>query len=96
MKEIALANDHSVRTIAVLNLMNQGVNKDVTFTLSKSEKMLNDWMEEGYFYVHSGIVYLGVRAVAEFGEFLRSKFNVDCCQLCKAILLKVRFWHIMS
>lgn len=92
MKEIALASDYSVRTISVLNLMNQNHqngNKDVAFTLSKSEKMLNDWVEEGYFYLKNGIVYLGVRSVAEFGEFLRSKFNVDCCQLCKAVMLKV-------
>jgi len=86
IKEISLADDHSMPTISVLNLMNQNRNKD--FSMSKSEKMLKDWIEEGYFYSRGGVMYLGVRAVAEFGEFIKSKFNVDCCHLCKAILLK--------
>lgn len=93
MKEIALAEDHSLQTINVLNLMNQNRSKEVNFSISKSEKMLNDWIEEGYFHMKNGLVYLGVRSVAEFGEFLRNKFNVDNCHLCKAILLQVRIKH---
>lgn len=90
MKELALAEDHSLRTIFVLNLMNQSRSKDVIFPMSKSETILNDWIEEGYFYSNNGLIYLGVRSVAEFGEFLRNKFNIENCFLCKAILIKVR------
>lgn len=89
MKEVALAEDHSIRTISVLNLMNQNRNKDINFSMGKSEQLLKDWVEEGYFYMKDGHVFFGVRSVAEFGEFLRNKFNVDNCHLCKAILLKV-------
>lgn len=90
MKEISLASDHSLSMINILNLMNRSGNKDPKFTMSKAEKLVNDWIEEAYFYNDNGIVYLGVRSVAEFGDFLRTKFNVDSCYLCKAILLKVR------
>lgn len=89
MKEVALAEEHSIRTISVLNLMNQNRNKDINFSMGESEQLLQDWVEEGYFYVKDGHVFFGVRSVAEFGEFLRNKFNVDSCHLCKAILLKV-------
>lgn len=95
MKEIALAEDHSVRTILILNLMNQNQGKDVSFSMTKAEKLLNCWIEEGYFYSINGSVYFGVRSVAEFGEFLRNKFNIESCHLCKAILLKVRINNIV-
>ncbi|KAG4071730.1 hypothetical protein HA402_011884 [Bradysia odoriphaga] len=88
MKEVAMAEEHSLRKISVLNIMNPNRNKDVNLTMTQLEKLLNDWIEEGYFYEQNGHVYFGVRSVAEFGEFLRSKFNVDSCQLCKSVLLK--------
>lgn len=90
MREIALAEDHSMGMIAVLNLTNQIENRDVNFTMMKVEKLVDYWVEEGYFYMVEGIVYLGVRAVAEFGAYLRSKYNVDKCDLCNAIWLKVK------
>lgn len=90
MKAIALDEDHSVRQISVLNLMNENRNKD--FTMSRAEKLLDQWIEEGYFYSINGMVHFGVRAVAEFGEFLRNKFSetVASCFLCKTALFKVR------
>lgn len=84
-----MAEEHSIRKISVLNIMNPSRSKDANLSMSQLEKLLKDWIEEGYFYEQNGHVYLGVRSVAEFGEFLRSKFNVDSCHLCKSILLKV-------
>lgn len=89
MKEMAMAEEHSLRKISVLNIMNPNRNKDVNLTMGQLEKLLTDWIEEGYFYEQNGHVYFGVRSVAEFGEFLRNKFNVDSCHLCKTVLLKV-------
>ncbi|KAJ6642179.1 Non-structural maintenance of chromosomes element 1 like [Pseudolycoriella hygida] len=86
VKEISLAEDNTIRMIQVLNLMNQ--NQNTNFSMSKSEKILNDWIEEGYFYSDKGCIYLGVRLVAEFGEFLRDKFQMNTCDLCKEVLLK--------
>lgn len=84
-----MAEEHSLRKISVLNIMNPNRNKDVNLSMTQLEKLLKDWIEDGYFYESNGHVYFGVRSVAEFGEFLRSKFNVDSCHLCKAVLLKV-------
>ncbi len=86
-----MAEEHSIRTISVLNLMNQNRgNRDITLSMNQLEKLLQDWIEEGYFYQENGEIYIGVRSVAEFGDFLRNKFNVDSCHLCKTVLLKVR------
>lgn len=90
LKEIALSDDHSVRTISILNLMNQNRNKDSSFTMGDAEKFLEDWIEEGYFHSMDGLIYFGIRSIAEFGEFLRTKFNLDGCALCKTVLVKVR------
>lgn len=91
-----MADDYSIRTMTVLNLVNPNRNRDLNISMNQLQKLLEDWIEEGYFYSKNGLVYFGVRSVAEFGESLRTKFNVDDCQLCKTVLLKVMTIQLWS
>uniref|UniRef100_A0A8D8ALZ2 Non-structural maintenance of chromosomes element 1 homolog n=2 Tax=Culex pipiens TaxID=7175 RepID=A0A8D8ALZ2_CULPI len=52
----------------------------------RAEELLDEWTRAGYFYPESnGTWILGVRTVAEFGQFLREKFEdkIHVCLLCK-------------
>lgn len=90
---IAIITSES-KTIGLLNATNLVNAKKGRSALTKSraQTIIEEWVEEKYFYEKDYYITLGPRAISEFSNYFQSEFanEVNSCRLCK----QVSFWGL--
>lgn len=82
------------KTIGLLNatnLVNSNKGK-ASLTKNRAQAIIEEWIEDKYFYEKDYNISLGPRAIAEFSNYFQSEFanEVNSCPLCK----QVSFWGL--
>ncbi|KAL5291833.1 NSMCE1 family protein [Megaselia abdita] len=79
--------------IGILDATNLvSTNKGKALTKSRAQAIIEEWIEEKYFFEKDYQITLGPRAITEFSNYFQSEFadEVNSCPLCK----QVSFWGL--
>lgn len=85
MQEILLSEEHRITFIICIN-----VTSTLTSFLSREngQKVLNKWINGGYFVNKRDYIYLGQRLILEFTSYLKAHSPDSVCTLCTDLV----FW----
>lgn len=94
LKEIITNENYCIRPIVALNLISQL--KEKSFTKDHAEKLIDEWMNIGYFIDHNTMIYFGPKILAEFASYFKRNFSpyLKDCELCKNTVFWVRIFFI--
>lgn len=93
---MACANDHCLRPIISLNLVDQ-IKSTKKLTKNRAQELLTQWTAEGYFREIDDKLYFGPRIQCEFGQYLHDHYaeTIAQCSLCKLSVFKVQIVKTM-
>lgn len=88
---IITSESKSIGLLTATNLVNAKKGKS-SLTKSRAQTIIEEWVEEKYFYEKDYNITLGPRAISEFSNYFQSEFanEVNSCRLCK----QVSFWGL--
>ncbi|XP_050312296.1 non-structural maintenance of chromosomes element 1 homolog [Anthonomus grandis grandis] len=82
LQQLANNEDHHLKYAASLNMTSTLTS---AYSLSKGEAILSKWIEQGFFILQDGLIYLGPRTIVEFGSSFKSH-GYECCNLCSELV----------
>lgn len=87
LQEILNSDEHRITSIVCLNLTSTLTG---ALTRSHGQKLLDKWINIGYYIKKGGDIYLGPRLIIEFNAYLKSHSPDAVCNLCSELVFTVR------
>ncbi|XP_050075480.1 non-structural maintenance of chromosomes element 1 homolog [Anopheles maculipalpis] len=89
LRELTHSDDHTLTTIACLNLTNDTPGETVKpLPKTRAEQLLNEWEELGYFVLLQEKFHFGPKSVVEFEKYLSKNYSdiMTRCLLCNVTI----------
>lgn len=86
---IITSEDKKIGLLHATNLVNT-IKGKAALTKNRAQVIIEEWVEEKYFFEKDYNITLGPRAISEFSNYFQSEFanEINSCRLCK----QVSFW----